>query len=77
MIHLPDLNLSALLPIILVAIGSMAILMGEVLLSRADSVLGREVTESFIGPGNRFRCFGPIRCAREINGNRPVPHGLP
>jgi len=48
-IHLPDLNFSALLPIVLVAIGAMAILMGEVLLSRADSVLGREVTESFIG----------------------------
>jgi NADH-quinone oxidoreductase subunit N len=48
-IHAPDINLSALLPIILVAIGSMAILMGEVLLSRAETVLGREVTESFIG----------------------------
>ena len=49
MIPAPDLNLSVLLPIILVAIGSMTILMGEVLLSRADTVLGREVTESFIG----------------------------
>ncbi len=49
MIHLPDLNLSAVLPIILVAIGSMAILMGEVLLSRADTVFGRKVTEPFIG----------------------------
>jgi NADH-quinone oxidoreductase subunit N len=45
----PDLNLSVLLPIVLVAIGSMAILMGEVLLTRANTVLGREVTESFIG----------------------------
>ncbi len=49
MIHLPDLNFSALLPIILVAIGSMVILMGEVLLSRTETVLGRKVTESFIG----------------------------
>ena len=49
MIPAPDLNLSVLLPIVLVAIGSMTILMGEVLLSRADTVLGREVTESFIG----------------------------
>jgi len=48
-IPVPDLNLSVLLPIALVAIGSMVILMGEVLLSRADSVLGRPVTESFIG----------------------------
>jgi NADH-quinone oxidoreductase subunit N len=48
-ISVPDLNFSAFLPIALVAIGSMAILMGEVLLSRADTVLGREVTESFIG----------------------------
>jgi len=48
-IHLPDLNPSALMPIILVAIGAMAILMGEVLLSRADTVLGRKVTEPFIG----------------------------
>jgi NADH-quinone oxidoreductase subunit N len=48
-IPVPDLNLSALLPIILVAVGAMAILMGEVLLSRADTVLGRDVTESFIG----------------------------
>jgi NADH-quinone oxidoreductase subunit N len=48
-IAVPDLNLSALLPIALVAIGAMAILMGEVLLSRADNVLGRQVTESFIG----------------------------
>ena len=49
MISVPDLNFSAFLPIALVAIGSMVILMGEVLLSRADTVLGREVTESFIG----------------------------
>ncbi len=49
MIPTPDLNLSVLLPIALVAIGSMAILMGEVLLSRADSVLGRQATESWIG----------------------------
>ncbi len=49
MIAAPDLNFSALLPIVLVAIGAMAILMGEVLLSRANTVLGREVTESFIG----------------------------
>ncbi len=49
MIPAPDLHFSVLLPIALVAIGSMVILMGEVLLSRADSVLGRPVTESFIG----------------------------
>ncbi len=49
MIPVPDLNPLVLLPIALVAIGSMAILMGEILLSRADTVLGREVTESFIG----------------------------
>ncbi len=49
MISVPDLNLGVLLPIVLVAIGSMVILMGEVLLSRADTVLGRKVTEPFIG----------------------------
>ena len=49
MISAPDLNLAVLLPIVLVAIGSLATLMGAVLLSRADTVLGREVTESFIG----------------------------
>jgi NADH-quinone oxidoreductase subunit N len=48
-ISVPELHLLVLLPIVLVAIGSMVILMGEVLLSRADSVLGRPVTESFIG----------------------------
>jgi len=48
-ISVPELHLSVLLPIVLVAVGSMVILMGEVLLSRADSVLGRPVTESFIG----------------------------
>jgi NADH-quinone oxidoreductase subunit N len=45
----PEINLSVVLPIALVAIGSMAILVGEVLLSRADELLGRKVTESLIG----------------------------
>ena len=49
MIPAPDINLAVLAPIAFVAIGAMVVLMGEVFLSRADTFLGREVTESFIG----------------------------
>jgi NADH-quinone oxidoreductase subunit N len=45
----PELNFSPLAPIGFVAIGSMVVLLGEVLLSRSRSFLGREVTESWIG----------------------------
>ncbi len=45
----PDLNFSVLAPIGFTAIGAMLILMGEVLLSRTQTFLGRDVTESFIG----------------------------
>ena len=45
----PDLNLSVLGPIVAVAIGSMVVLVGEVLLSRARTFLGRPITESYIG----------------------------
>jgi NADH-quinone oxidoreductase subunit N len=45
----PELNFSPLAPIGFVAIGSMVVLLGEVLLSRSKTFLGREVTESWIG----------------------------
>jgi NADH-quinone oxidoreductase subunit N len=47
--RIPDLNLSVLVPIGLIALGSMAVLLGEVFLSRARSVQGRRVTETLIG----------------------------
>ena len=46
---MPDINLRVLAPIGFVAIGSMAVLMGEVLLSRKKTVMGQAVTESWIG----------------------------
>jgi NADH-quinone oxidoreductase subunit N len=48
-ISFPDIQLSVLVPIALVAIGAMLVLMGEVTLSRMKVFLGRQVTESFIG----------------------------
>ncbi len=49
MITPPELHLTAVLPIVIVAIGSMAILMGEVFLSRASTVLGRKATDIWVG----------------------------
>ena len=49
MSEMPDINLRVLAPIGFVAIGSMAVLMGEVLLSRKKTVMGQAVTESWIG----------------------------
>jgi NADH-quinone oxidoreductase subunit N len=45
----PDLNLSVLGPIAVVGAGAMAVLAGEVLLSRAHTFLGRVVNASYIG----------------------------
>jgi len=47
--RIPDLNLFALVPLALVAVGSMAVLIGEVALSRARAIQGRKVTEALIG----------------------------
>jgi NADH-quinone oxidoreductase subunit N len=47
-IETPEIALSALAPIGFVAIGSMVVLVGEVLLSRTRTVRGRPVTESYI-----------------------------
>jgi NADH-quinone oxidoreductase subunit N len=47
--RIPDLNLSVLVPIGLVAVGSMAVLLGEVFLSRARTIQGRRVTETLVG----------------------------
>jgi len=46
---IPQVNLSVLAPVGFVAIGAMAVLVGEVLLSRAKTFLGREVNASLIG----------------------------
>jgi len=47
--RIPDPNFSALVPLLFVAVGSMAVLMGEVFLSRAKTILGKSVTEARIG----------------------------
>ena len=47
--RIPDLNLAVLVPIGFVALGSMAVLIGELFLSRARSIGGRRVTETLIG----------------------------
>ena len=46
---IPQVNLSVLAPVGFVAIGAMAVLLGEVLLSRAKTFLGREVNASLVG----------------------------
>ena len=46
---IPDVNIAVLGPVGVVAIGAMAVLLGEVLLSRAKSFLGREINASLIG----------------------------
>jgi NADH-quinone oxidoreductase subunit N len=45
----PDLNFSVLAPIGFVSVGAMLVLLGEVLLSRARTFLGRPVTDAWIG----------------------------
>jgi NADH-quinone oxidoreductase subunit N len=45
----PDINVTVLAPVGFVAIGSMLVLMGEVLLSRMKSFLGKEMNERLIG----------------------------
>ena len=45
----PQLDLVVIGPIAWVALGSMVVLLGEVLLSRARTFLGRPVTESYVG----------------------------
>jgi NADH-quinone oxidoreductase subunit N len=47
--RIPDPNLFVLVPLGLVALGSLAVLMGEVALSRARSIQGRRVTDTLIG----------------------------
>ena len=45
----PDLNFAVVGPIAWVGFGAMVVLVGEVLLTRAKTFLGRQVTESYIG----------------------------
>jgi NADH-quinone oxidoreductase subunit N len=45
----PDVDVSVLAPIGFVAIGAMAVLMGEVFLSRKKTFLGRPMTDAWIG----------------------------
>jgi NADH-quinone oxidoreductase subunit N len=45
----PDLNLSVIGPVAWVGIGAMLVLLGEVLLSRTQSFLGRRLTTSAVG----------------------------
>ena len=45
----PELNLSVLGPVVAVGTGAMFVLIGEVLLSRAKTFLGRRLSESYIG----------------------------
>jgi NADH-quinone oxidoreductase subunit N len=45
----PELDLAVLGPVVAVAVGSMLVLVGEVLLSRAQTFMGRTVTESYTG----------------------------
>ena len=49
MTNAPELNFSVLAPIGFVAAGAMLVLLGEVLLSRRKSVLGRRATDTWIG----------------------------
>jgi NADH-quinone oxidoreductase subunit N len=57
------LHFSVLAPIGFVGIGSMVVLLGEVFLSRASSVLGREVTESYIGGALALVSIGSLALA--------------
>ena len=45
----PELNLSVLGPVVAVGVGAMLVLVGEVLLSRRKSLVGRRLSESYIG----------------------------
>jgi len=45
----PELNLSVLGPVVAVATGAMLVLVGEVMLTRAKSFLGRPLNEHYIG----------------------------
>ncbi len=44
-----QINLSVVAPVLFVAIGAMLVLIGEVLLSRRETVLGRPATDAWIG----------------------------
>jgi hypothetical protein len=46
---MPELHLAALAPMVFVALGAIAVLLAEVLLSRRQRFLGRTVTEAWIG----------------------------
>ena len=45
----PELNFSVVGPLVFVSIGAMLVLLGEVVLSRAKTFLGRPVTSSLVG----------------------------
>jgi NADH-quinone oxidoreductase subunit N len=48
-VTLPQLNFAVVGPLVFVSIGAMLVLLGEVLLSRAKTFLGRPVTPSLVG----------------------------
>jgi NADH-quinone oxidoreductase subunit N len=48
-VNAPELNFAVVGPLVFVSVGAMLVLIGEVLLSRAKSFLGRPVTPSLVG----------------------------
>ncbi len=60
---IPQLNISVLGPVGVVAIGAMAVLLGEVLLSRVKTILGRDVNASLIGSVLAFIAVISLGCS--------------
>jgi NADH-quinone oxidoreductase subunit N len=83
--RIPELTLSVLIPVVLVALGSMAVLLGELCLSRWSSVRARRDAEHWIGSalglgsilflalacGVSLLAFG-VGGAKEFDPSRPI-----
>ena len=49
MIPVPDVNLAAVMPLLIISVGALVVLLGEVLLAGRETFLGRPVTREWLG----------------------------
>ena len=49
MIPVPDVNLAAVMPLLIISVGALVVLLGEVLLAGRETFFGRPVTREWLG----------------------------
>ena len=49
MIPTPDLNFTAVMPLLVISVGTLVVILGEILLAGRETFLGRAITREWVG----------------------------